>query len=46
MTVEKSLPPGTFTEWLGSKGRLGGQHKVPRMRNDRRRLEEILSLRG
>lgn len=37
-----SLKPGTFTEWLKSKGKLGGQHKVPRLNNERNVLEEIL----
>lgn len=38
------LPKGTFTAWLKSKGKLGGQHKVPRLSNDRTVLEEILFL--
>jgi hypothetical protein len=37
-------PPGTFMEWLRRKGKLGGQHKVPRLANDRSYLEEILKL--
>ena len=36
------MAPGTFTEWLKSKGKLGGQHKVPRLSNERNVLEEIL----
>jgi hypothetical protein len=35
------LPKGTFNAWLKSKGKLGGQHKVPRLSNDRKILEEI-----
>ncbi|HYM93310.1 MAG TPA: GH3 auxin-responsive promoter family protein [Chitinophagaceae bacterium] len=35
---------GLFTEWLRSKGKLGGQHKVPRLSNERKYLEEILLL--
>jgi len=31
-----------FNEWLKSKGKLGGQHKVPRLSNERTMLEEIL----
>jgi hypothetical protein len=27
------MPRGGFTEWMRSKGKLGGQHKVPRMDN-------------
>ncbi|MDQ6756202.1 MAG: GH3 auxin-responsive promoter family protein [Bacteroidota bacterium] len=45
MPVVHSLKKGTFTEWLRSKGRLGGQHKVPRLSNDRTLLEEILSIK-
>lgn len=32
----------TFNNWLASKGKLGGQSKVPRLRNNRAILEEIL----
>ena len=35
-------PPGTFAAWLRAKGKLGGQHKVPRLANDRALLEELL----
>ncbi|HMS53345.1 MAG TPA: GH3 auxin-responsive promoter family protein, partial [Chitinophagales bacterium] len=28
--VMHAVPPGTFYKWLESKGKLGGQHKVPR----------------
>ena len=37
------LPKGTFKNWLASKGKLGGQHKVPRLSNDRTYIEEILA---
>ena len=40
--IVHSLPNGTFTKWLRSKGKLGGQHKVPRLSNERTTLEEIL----
>lgn len=36
--------PGLFNEWLKEKGKLGGQHKVPRLWNDRTHLEELLQL--
>ncbi len=39
-TVE-AVPPNTFERWLRNKGKLGGQHKVPRLSNDRTTLEEI-----
>lgn len=35
-------PPGTFYKWLKSKDKLGGQHKVPRLCNDRRYLDELI----
>jgi len=35
-------PEGTFHAWLKSKGKLGGQHKVPRLCNDRKLVEELL----
>jgi len=38
------LAKGHFTKWLHSKNKVGGQHKVPRLRNDRVILEEILSI--
>lgn len=33
---------GLFYEWLSKKGKLGGQHKVPRLSNSREILEELL----
>jgi hypothetical protein len=44
LPVLHSLPKGTFNKWLKAKGKLGGQHKVPRLSNDRKMLEEILSI--
>lgn len=41
LPVLKLAPPQTFDNWLSSKGKLGGQHKVPRLSNDRKFLEEI-----
>lgn len=38
------LPKGHFTKWLHSKNKVGGQHKVPRLSNERVILEEILSI--
>jgi hypothetical protein len=37
----KTVPPGTFYEWMKSRGRLGGQNKVPRLSNDRKYVNEI-----
>ncbi len=41
MPLVKKLSPNTFTNWLSSKGKLGGQHKVPRLSNERNFVEEI-----
>ena len=35
---------GLFHDWLDSKGKLGGQHKVPRLSNTREYIEEMLKL--
>lgn len=35
---------GVFNEWLAMKGKLGGQHKVPRLSNNRDVIEQILAL--
>jgi hypothetical protein len=42
MPVIHSLQPNTFYNWLKQKGKIGGQHKVPRLSNDRKIVEEIL----
>ncbi|MDR1258891.1 MAG: GH3 auxin-responsive promoter family protein [Tannerellaceae bacterium] len=33
---------GLFCDWLRIKGKLGGQHKIPRLSNDRRIIEELI----
>lgn len=33
-----------FNDWLKTKGKLGGQHKIPRLSNSRTNLEELLSM--
>ena len=35
---------GLFNDWLKAKGKLGGQHKVPRLSNSREHIEELLLL--
>ena len=40
----RSVPKGLFSSWLRSKGKLGGQHKVPRLCNDRKYMDEIYVL--
>lgn len=36
-----SVPKDTFFKWLKSKGKIGGQNKVPRLFNDRKYVDEI-----
>ncbi len=43
MPVVRSVKKGLFNEWLRSKGKLGGQHKVPRLSNDRTILDSIIN---
>jgi len=42
--IIRLMPENTFYNWLKSKGKLGGQFKVPRLSNDRKYVEEILRM--
>jgi hypothetical protein len=42
MPIVHRMPLGGFNKWLKDKGKLGGQHKVPRLSNERKYLEEIM----
>lgn len=44
MPVVHIVEKGSFNKWLKGQGKLGGQHKIPRLSNDRKMLEEILKL--
>ncbi len=44
MPLVHILENGTFREWLKQKGKLGGQHKVPRLSNERHLIEEIIGM--
>ena len=35
---------GLFNDWLKLRGKLGGQHKVPRLSNSRETMEQLLAL--
>ena len=37
---------GLFNDWLKMKGKLGGQHKVPRLSNNRNVIDELLNLQS
>jgi hypothetical protein len=39
--VVRSVPAGTFHNWMKSKNKLGGQNKVPRLSNTREFIEEL-----
>ena len=36
--------PNLFNDWLKLRGKLGGQHKVPRLSNSRDTIEQLLAL--
>jgi len=42
--VIRQVPEMTFYKWLKTKNKLGGQHKVPRLSNDRKHVDEILKM--
>ncbi|TRZ74423.1 MAG: hypothetical protein D4R97_04145 [Bacteroidetes bacterium] len=44
--IIRVMPKNTFYSWLKSKGKLGGQNKVPRLSNDRKYIEEILGMQN
>jgi hypothetical protein len=39
-----NAPPDTFYNWMKNRGKLGGQHKVPRLANNRDYVDDILKL--
>jgi hypothetical protein len=44
MPVLHVVEKGTFYQWFGEKGKVGGQNKMPRLSNDRRYVEELLAI--
>jgi phenylacetate-coenzyme A ligase PaaK-like adenylate-forming protein len=40
----RSVPAGTFVNYMKSEGKLGGQNKVPRLTNDRKIADALLAL--
>jgi GH3 auxin-responsive promoter len=42
--VIHQVATGTFYHWLAQRGKLGGQHKVPRLSNSRDFLDELLKI--
>lgn len=45
MPIVHAVNKGFFNQWLNANGKLGGQHKVPRLSNERHLLETLLSMR-
>jgi hypothetical protein len=39
----RKIKKGTFYKWLKKQNKLGGQHKVPRLSNDRKYIQDIYS---
>ncbi|MCF8359689.1 MAG: GH3 auxin-responsive promoter family protein [Prolixibacteraceae bacterium] len=48
MTLElpkvEFIPKGTFYRWMKSRGKIGGQNKIPRLANDREYLDPLLKM--
>ena len=44
LPIIRVMPKGTFNHWLKKVGKLGGQHKVPRLSNNREFVDEILNM--
>jgi hypothetical protein len=42
--IVRRVPEGTFFNWMKEKGKLGGQHKVPRLANNREYIDAILKM--
>lgn len=40
--IISALPPGSFARWMASKGKAGGQHKVPRLIDDTDRFARMV----
>lgn len=40
--IVRIMPPNTFYNWMKKRGKLGGQHKVPRLANHREYVDDIL----
>lgn len=41
-----AVKEGVFYQWMKEKGKLGGQHKVPRLQNDRNIVEDLLKIQA
>lgn len=46
LPIVRSVPKGTFNNWLKAKNKLGGQNKVPRLSNSREFIEDLYIIAG
>jgi hypothetical protein len=46
LPVVKTVPRGTFNNWLKAKNKFGGQNKVPRLSNSREYIEDLYIIAG
>lgn len=44
--VVRKARAGLFYDWLDAKGKLGGQHKIPRLCPSRKYMDELLAMNG
>jgi hypothetical protein len=44
MPLVHAVRKGLFNEWLSSRGKLGGQNKIPRLSNDRKLIDTLLTM--
>lgn len=42
--IFRVMEEGTFHQWMKKRGKLGGQHKVPRLANHREYVEDIMEM--
>jgi hypothetical protein len=40
----RPVPGGTFYQWMKGRNKLGGQHKVPRLANERTYIDDIIKM--
>jgi len=46
MPLIRTMEKGTFYEWMKYRDKTGGQHKVPKLSNDRKFVDSILQFIG
>lgn len=42
----RCLPPNSFNSYMKSQGKLGGQNKIPRLSNDRKIADQLISVQA